>query len=336
MSSILSSVHDHRFRREPRDFSREGPLDPKLLTTLVLYMVADANRRGYQLLLDAFWDEARTHGLPLPTQDPITAPSFCNARHKITSELLMHMLHQIAAHSFWDERGVARRWRGRRVFAIDGTKINLQRSPDLEERFGTPEGAHCPQVLLSVLLDVCAKLPMDVAVSSYLGNERDHLLSMLESLEESDLLILDRGYPSHEILQALSLSKIDFLIRVPASNTFGIVDEFRESGSSDCVFRLMSPDGSPRHWIPLDVRLVRIAAPDGTESYFLTSLRRAEFGWRELGELYHMRWEVEEFFKLLKGPYIGQGQFRSKSPSGVIQEIHALVLLLAITRMARR
>ncbi len=332
VSSVFSSVHGHRFRRDPRDFSRDGPLDPKLLTTLVLYMVADANRRGYQLLLDAFWDEARSQGLTLPTPEPIAAPSFCTARRKVTSELLLPMLHQIAAHSFWDGRDVARRWKGRRVFAIDGTEINLQRSPDLDERFGTPEGAHCPQVLLSVLLDVCAKLPMDLE-ASFVGNERDHLLSMLESLEAGDLLILDRGYPSHELLQVLSLSKIDFMIRVPASNTFAIVDEFRQSGSSDRVFRLMPPDGRPRHWIPLDVRLVRIAAPDGTQSYFLTSLRRTELGLRQLRELYHMRWEVEEFFKLLKGSYIGQGQFRSKSPSGVLQEIHALVLLLAITRM---
>jgi hypothetical protein len=44
-----------------------------------------------------------------------------------------------------------------------------------------------------------------------------------------------------------------------------------------------------------------------------------------------MRWEVEEFFKLAKSPYTGQGQFRSKSPSGVLQEIHALVLFLAIS-----
>ena len=42
---------------------------------------------------------------------------------------------------------------------------------------------------------------------------------------------------------------------------------------------------------------------------------------------------LEEPFTLLTGPYIGQGQFRSKSPSGVLQEIHALVLFLAITRL---
>jgi hypothetical protein len=333
VSSVFSSVHEEKFQRDRRDFSREGPLNPELLTTLVLYMVADANRRGYTLLLDAFWDEARAHGLPLPTEDPVSAPSFCTARHKITSELLRHMLHMIAASPFWGERDVPRRWNGRRVFAIDGTKINLQRHPDLHERFGTPEGAYCPQVLLSVLLDVCAKLPMDLEISPFTGNERDQLSSMLDSLEQGDLLVLDRGYPSHEILQTLSLSKIDFLIRVPASNTFGIVDEFLESGSEDHLFRLNPPPGSPDHWHPLEVRLVRLKAPDGTESYFLTSLRRTEFGLSMLGELYHMRWEVEEFFKVLKGPYIGQGQFRSKSPAGVMQEIHALVLLLAITRL---
>jgi hypothetical protein len=46
-----------------------------------------------------------------------------------------------------------------------------------------------------------------------------------------------------------------------------------------------------------------------------------------------MRWEAEEFYKLMKGPYIGQGQFRSKSPEGIRQEIHALVLFLAIARV---
>ena len=46
-----------------------------------------------------------------------------------------------------------------------------------------------------------------------------------------------------------------------------------------------------------------------------------------------MRWEAEEFFKLLKAQYIGQGQFRSKSPEGMRQEIHAPVLFLAIARV---
>ena len=111
-------------------------------------MVADGNRRGYQLLLDGFWDEARSYGLELPTEEPVSAASFCTARHKITPDLLRHMLHEIASTSL-ETNGKSQRWYGKRVFAIDGTKINLQRSPDLEAAFGVPEGCYCPQVLVT-------------------------------------------------------------------------------------------------------------------------------------------------------------------------------------------
>lgn len=295
-------------------------------------MVADGGRRGYQHLLDAFWDEARSYGLPLPTEEPVKASSFCTARPKITTDLLRHMLHELATKAFEGEN-VPHEWHGRRVFAIDGAKINLQRSPDLHEHFGTPEGAHCPQILLSVLLDVCAKLPVDLMVSRFASCERSHLFEMLPSLAPGDVLVLDRGYPSHEVLQALDQDEIDFLVRVPSSHTFAIIDEMQSDGCNDRAFRLDPPDGAPSDWRALDLRAVRITAPDGSESFFLTTLRRTEFSRKQLSELYHMRWEVEEHFKLLKGPYIGQGQFRSKSPSGVLQEVHALVLFLAVTRL---
>ena len=77
VSTAFSALHDRGFRRDPRDFSRGGPLQPELLTTLLLYMVADGNRRGYQHLLSGFWDEARSYGLELPVDVPVSAASFC-------------------------------------------------------------------------------------------------------------------------------------------------------------------------------------------------------------------------------------------------------------------
>lgn len=294
-------------------------------------MVADGNRRGYQHLLPAFWDEARSHDLELPLEEPISAASFCEARRKITTPLLKRMLHDLGLQAFGKGKRAPRRWHGKRVYAVDGSKFNLQRCPELQAYFGTPEGAHCPQALVSVLVDVCARLPVDVEVSAFASCERAHLIEMLPSLDRGDVLVLDRGYPSHEVFQELSQSGIDFLVRVPASNSFGIIDEVRESGCADRAFTLLPPTGSPQHWRPLQLRVVRITAPDGTESYFITTLARSSFTRDQLSELYHMRWEVEEFFKLAKSPYTGQGQFRSKSPSGVLQEIHALVLFLAIS-----
>lgn len=308
-------------------------LSPELLTTLLMYMVADGNRRGYQHMLDGFWDEARSFGLSLPTGTAVSAASFCTARHKITPELLRHALHEIATNTFVTTFGTSHRWHGRRVFAVDGMKVNLQRGEDLERAFGVPEGAYNPQLLVSVMLDVCAKAPVDVEVSGFASNEREHLLSMLPSLESGDVVVLDRGYPSHEVLQALDLDSLDFLVRVPASHSFSVIDELRAKRGNDAVVRLEPPKEAPPEWRAITVRVIRLEAPDGSESFFLTSLKKPEFSREVLRELYHLRWEAEEFYKLFKSPYIGQGQFRSKSPSGIKQEIHALVLFLAIARV---
>lgn len=296
-------------------------------------MVADGNRRGYRHLLRAFWDEAAARGLPLPSEEPVTAASFCEARHKITADQLRDLLYEVAwATPDGHELG-NRRWKGRRVFAVDGTKINLQRDPELEYAFGVPEGAYCPQILLSVLVDVCTRIPMDLEVSGYATSEREHLAKMMTSLEAGDVLVLDRGYPSHELLQVLTQSSVDFLIRVPRSNSFAVIDEFRRSGAADRMLTIELPLDGREDWRPLRVRMVRLDGPDGQPSLFITSLPRLQFSLAALAELYHMRWEAEEFFKLLKSSYIGQGQYRSKSASGVVQEIHATVLFLTIARL---
>lgn len=333
VSSLFSNASCKQFRRDPRDFSRGGALSPELLVTLLIYMVADGSRRGYQHLLDRFWDEARSFDLPLPTEDAISAPSFCEARPKITPELLKHALHQVATDTFPSAFGASHRWHGRQVFAVDGTKMNLQRGEELERAFGVPEGAYCPQVLVSVLLDVCAKAPVDVEVAPFTSSEREHLIAMLPSLQPGDVLVLDRGYPSHEVFQELDLHGLDFLVRVPSSHSFSAIDELRQRGGNESRAILEPPRDAPQEWRPVAVRLVRIGTPSGGETFFITSLKKEEFSREDLRELYHMRWEAEEFYKLCKAPYIGQGQFRSKSASGVRQEVHALVLYLAIARV---
>ncbi|MEO6595575.1 MAG: hypothetical protein ABIP94_12550 [Planctomycetota bacterium] len=130
---------------------------------LLLFMASDANRRGYRHLLDSFWDECATHGVPLPTPEPVSASAFCQARGKLPSELLRHVLHGAASKMESVFRG-ASRWNGRRVFAVDGCKFNLQRSPELDASFGRPEGGHVPQATVSALVNVMTQVPSDVVI----------------------------------------------------------------------------------------------------------------------------------------------------------------------------
>lgn len=294
-------------------------------------MIADGNRRGYRHLLEGFWDEARDRALPLPTEEPVSAPSFCEARRKIPDRLLRHVIRGIAE-EFRESFPTCARWRDRRVFAIDGTRVNLQRSDALVRHFGVPHGAYCPQALVSVLVDVCAKMPVDLEAAGHASSEREHLLALLDRLAPEDILVLDRGYPSHEVFQELTARGIDFLARVPTDQTFKVIEWFRDTTLDDYPIVLDPPDDAPPEWKPLLLRAVRLRWDAGEESIYVTSLPESGFDHATIADLYHMRWEVEEFFKLCKSSYIGQGQYRSRTADGVRQEFHAHLLFLAIAR----
>jgi hypothetical protein len=330
ISRIRETGESAEFRRRSRDFSRDGVLSGELLIALLLFMAGDANRRGYRHLLDAFWDECRSFGIALPSEQPVSAAALCQARDKVTSKFLRHALGEVAT-MFETTFHTDALWRGRRVFAVDGTKINLRRSPELHSAFGTPSGAYCPQVLVSALVNIVNKVPCDVVVAPFASSERQLLLEHLHRLRPGDILVLDRGYPSFDLIHQLTEAGIDFVIRVPATHTFKAIDVFRESGGDDYRVLVEPPTDSPKGMQPIEARAAHWI--DGKEEmYVLTSLRQRDITRSQLSQLYRMRWNEEEFFKLIKGHYLDQQQLHSKTQRGVVQEIHVLFLFVALSR----
>ena len=189
---MLASASDPRSRVNTHDFTRDCKLTPELFVVLLLFMVGDRNRRGYRHILDAFWDECSSHGVPLPTETPVTASAFYQARAKLSDDLLRHVLHQAAAEMDSTFRS-ASHWRGRRVFAVDGCKLDLQRSDELDARFGRPECGHVPQATLSALVNVMTRIPTDVVIGPIRSGacERQLLLDHLGVLDAGDVLVLD-------------------------------------------------------------------------------------------------------------------------------------------------
>ena len=298
---------------------------------MLLYMAGDANRRGYRHMLDAFWDQCAEQGVPLPTESPVTASAFCQARAKISTDMLRLVVHETAAVTERTFRKGAR-WEKRRTFAVDGSKFNLQRSPELDARFGRPHGGHCPQVTVSTLLNVANGVPYDIVVGPYGASERELLLDHLAVLRRGDVVVLDRGYPSHEVLRILLDHGVDFLVRVPASHTFDAIEAFKDSEGLD--YRVVIPPASDpqcgRDAIAL--RAVKLTNPQNEDSYFLTSLRRCDYSRAKIAALYRKRWEVEEHYKLEKSAYFDQHQFHARSALGVRQEILVQAIYVGIAR----
>ena len=266
------------------------------------------------------------------TERPVSAAAFCKARHKISFELLRNLVHQICE-SFESKFPEESRWHGRRLFAVDGSKLNLRRSEELEDAFGVPHSGHCPQVLVSTLFNVVSKIPYDITIRPYASCERAELCNLSENLESGDVIILDRGYPSYDLVCLLEEWGVDFLIRVPAETSFGSVRDFAQSDATDQVIAIHpSWNAALRESGAIGVRAVKIEGRDATQNIFITSIPKIEVSRAGLGKLYRMRWEVEEFYKLIKSDDLGQKQFHSLTPQGVRQEILALTLFVALTR----
>lgn len=332
LAELLRSPADSGLKGKRGHFTRGGPLQPELLVTLLLYLVADGNRRGYRHTLDAFWDEAKRSQLPLPTDEPVSAPAFCKARRKLTPMAIRALLRDVAG-AFDRAHGRRHRVKGRRIFAIDSSRISVQRTPELWKEFGGPTGGFTPQITVHVLFNVVAQLPVDAEITPLACDEREQVPRLVEHLAPGDVLILDRGYPSRELIAFLLARGIDFVIRLSTKGTFRAVRRFLESGLKDQRILLdQGGDSLTTRRDPLDVRAVRGANRNGHPKLCITSLRGGEFSRSEIFALYGRRWEIETFFRVEKGSYVGHDQFHARTADGVRQEVFALLLFLSLSR----
>ena len=304
-------------------------LSPQLLISLLVYMAADGGRRGYQHLLDGFWSEAHLNGVPLPVAAPVSAVAFCNARKKLSWTAIQQLLKD-AAGDFDDRYGRRHRLLGRRVLAVDATQFPVQRTPELWKKFGSPTGGHTPQIMVSVLFDVVAKMPVDAVIAPYASDERALLAPLLSSTREGDILVLDRGYPSYAMIDLLLERKLDFVMRVRTTEGFAGVEQFLRSKQADADIVLLNK--RPRPFAERKLRAVRRVGPRGKPQVFLTTLPRRQFSHAAICDLYRERWEIELFYRLQKCDYIGARQFHAKSADGVRQEVYAFLLFTAINR----
>jgi len=307
-------------------------LSPQLLISLLVYMAADGGRRGYQHLLDGFWSEAQLNGVPLPVAAPVSAAAFCNARKKLGWTAIQQLLKD-AAGDFDCRYGRRHRLHRRRVLAVDATQFPVQRTPELWKKFGSPTGGHTPQIMVSVLFDVVAKMPIDAVIAPYASDERALLAPLLPSTREGDILVLDRGYPSYAMIDHLLEQKLDFVMRVRTTEGFAAVEPFLRSKQADADI-VLNPSSNRRRR-PLaerKLRAVRRVGPSGKPQVFLTTLPRRQFSHAAICDLYRRRWQIELFYRLEKCDYIGHRQFHAKSADGVRQEVYAFLLFTTINR----
>ena len=347
-----SASHD-RFVRMWRDFidivaevadeydrlwqKRKRVLSTMVVMLFVFRLVFSKNHQGYQTTINELWDQCRLLGVELPQPRPPVASSLCVARAKLDEQVFKDLHWRITAkvdEQSDDQHSNRHRWCGRRLLAVDGTKINLPVAL-VDHGYRVPTGrSHYPQGLVSCLYRVDDRVAVDFELMAH-GDERKGACAHLKRVRAGEVVVYDRGYFSFDLLHQHVSRGIDCIFRLKR-NTNDVLKKFIKSGDTDTTVMLsasaaaISGHGS-QSLRPIRIRLVRYQA-GGNEYYLATTLTDSrQFPLSALSDAYHGRWGIEEMYKTSKR-LIEVEQFHSKSERGVKQELYAHFVLLALAR----
>jgi hypothetical protein len=251
---------------------------------------------------------------------------------------------------------------GLRLVAWDGTTIAVSDTDANAAEFGyhgqtrTPTKpptdsylrrlGSTPLVRLMTLIDCGTHAVIDAAFDGVVTTTEALLArQLLPSLTPGMLLLADRGFPSHDLWALATATGADLLWRIK-KNTPLVPTTHLPDGSFLATWptkaesvRLAGarargcPPRPPRHGQPVRVVEYTITITTThetrTEDYrLITTLldhRRAPA--EQIAALYQQRWEAETSYSFLKPRLIGADTtLRSHTPTGVTQEIYALLI----------
>jgi len=229
--------------------------------------------------------------------------------------------------------GIYERCKGLRVLAIDGSKIRLPKGAEMKEKFGAinysnqkeaVEGEH-NYSQLSVLYDVLNRIVITAECGVARAYEVDLAVKHLDEVRKNtDLLLCDRNYATYDFITTLLERNIHFVIRCPAK--FAIVKKMQQGSGADS--RLVEVKNNQKQLLSL--RFVRVLLSTGEYEILVTSLLDEQLYPADMfKELYHLRWEIETLYGLLK-TRLELENFTGKTVESVLQDIYSTLYLTTI------
>lgn len=317
--------------------ARSRILNSKIVVMMIFKIILSDRRQGLTVNLTEFWDSCEEKAIDLPQKKSVSASSFCEARQKVCEDIFKELSRCLLEN--WRSKRSLPLWLGHRVYATDGSRINIPRELT---KFGfkvyDEERRHYPQGLLSCLYDVLSKSVYDFDFVSHM-NERKCAMKHLEILEPNDVVIFDRGYFSYLLLHEFHKKGVHAIFRLQEGSTNKQIENFIESPKIDEIIEYV-PSGAVISDLkkqgyflkptPMPLRLIKCTIK-GNTYLFGTTLIGKKYPTHCFSELYHERWSIEELYKISKR-VVDIEEFHSKTERGVKQEIYAHLLLINLSR----
>jgi hypothetical protein len=338
----------HRWRR--------GSLDPA--TTIQLFII--------QIL---HGNTAINHLRHL-TDVVFSASAYCQARMRLPVVLLQRLARSIGERLIDAPPGAAvGRWRGHRVWHVDGTAFSMPDEPALCKRFGYPPGQHegCgfPVAKLLVLIDAATGIIARTIASPWRIHEMSDVALTHEALTRDAVLVADRGFCSYVHLALVLQRHLHAVFRMHQRTIVSFHCGRKHAGQYPKRSRAGRPTSKWLRRLGAADQLVTWIKPTKRPSWCIArqfdqlpssitvrelryDLKRRGFRTRKvtlvttltdakaypkdaLAALYGQRWQVETRLRELKTT-MGMDVLRCRTVEGVLKELAVFTLVYNLVR----
>ena len=268
-------------------------------------------------------------GLPLATP---TASALTQARRRLGPAPLRALFELLAGPApVATLSGV--RVGGLLVCAIDGTTLSVADTPANHGAFTTQPGNHGGSgypLLRLVALVACGTRSLIAAVYGPTSNGETTLADRLAaSLHAGMLVLCDRNLTTHTLTGRIAAAHAHLLGRCKANRKLPVLGRLHD-GSWLSVL-----GGVTVRVIDAEITVAtRAGRASGSYRLATTLLEPRSWPAAELVALYHQRWEIETAYLELKHSILGGRVLRARTPAGIDQEVHALLVCYQLLRLA--
>lgn len=292
-------------------------------------------KKSLQLELHAFMQVASKK------HKSISTSAFNQARMKIKPELFKHFITLLNKQFYTDNDERVTLWKNFRLLGCDGSTLTLPITDALKKKYSHNINQHTSDVLIartSILYDLENGMVIDGALAPFTQGERQLAVSLFQGLKKStfnELIILDRGYPSFELICELHKLNIDYVMRIKPRFS-NITEKFMESDLMELTTEITQ--SRPHRKISLlkvfhfqdksvKVRLVKVLLSSGETELLITSLtNKTKYPATIFKELYFKRWGIETLYDKLKNKLLIEN-FTGYSETSILQDFYCTLFL---------
>lgn len=308
---VHKSEYKERWKMKKEDFTRNRKMSFLQMLAFIVIGIPKSIQAGLISFMETYAKSVESY----------SKQAFSKGRLRI-NPLAIKELFDLTAENFY-KLGKYDKLKGYRVLAIDGTKYNLPKSKELDEKYGVQitGGESQTQAMGSCLYDVMNGILMDAQIHPLKTSERDvsvfHMDRLMEMNPQKELLLFDRGYPSGDLIRELEKRGLFYLMRCTREFCCGMKPK-----SDDCVISYTFKKAK----YTTTFRYIRFELSENTEEILLTNLPKCDFSANDMLDLYHLRWGVETKYDELKN-ILEIENFSGLSDIVIRQDFYATVFL---------